>query len=102
MRSTTTPIYGPTTGALRAKPAMVPRKSPKRTKMPQSSTANPTRGQRRRMRAMPAKKAAVPFAFCLRAKKRSVFCGPMMIVRPMRKRICSRGLAWLSGAGSEV
>lgn len=42
------------------------------------------------IRISPAKKAAVPFAFCLRAKKRRVFWGPMMMVRPMRKRIYSR------------
>lgn len=41
------------------------------------------------MRASPPKKAAVPFAFCLRAKNRRVFAGPIMIVRPMRKRIYS-------------
>jgi hypothetical protein len=35
----------------------------------------------------PAKNAAVPFAFCFLAKNRNVFWGPMMIVRPMRKRI---------------
>jgi hypothetical protein len=39
------------------------------------------------MRVRPAKKAAVPRAFCLREKKRRVLWGPMMIVRPMRKRI---------------
>lgn len=38
------------------------------------------------MRVRPPKKAAVPRAFCLRAKKRRVFCGPIIIVRPMRKR----------------
>lgn len=38
----------------------------------------------------PKKKAAVPLAFCLRAKKSKVFCGPMIIVRPMRKSICFR------------
>lgn len=43
------------------------------------------------MSKSPAKKAAVPFAFCFRAKKSSVFCGPIMIVRPMRKRIYLRG-----------
>lgn len=48
------------------------------------------RGHRSRIRARPPKKAAVPFAFCFRAKKRSVFCGPMIIVRPIRKRICGR------------
>ncbi len=55
--------------------------------MPYNSTQKPIRGHLRRIRAKPPKKAAVPFAFCFRAKKRSVFWGPMMIVRPMRKRI---------------
>jgi hypothetical protein len=41
-----------------------------------------------RIRKRPAKKAAVPFSFCRRAKKRAVFWGPMIIVRPIRKRIC--------------
>lgn len=55
--------------------------------MPYSSTQNPIRGHRIRMSARPPKKAAVPFAFCLRAKKRRVLEGPMMMVRPIRKRI---------------
>lgn len=42
----------------------------------------------------PPKKAAVPRAFCLRAKKRSVFWGPIIIVRPMRKRTWAGGLAF--------
>jgi len=90
-RSTSMPMYGPTTGSPRAKPAMVPRKSPNSTTMPYASTRKPMKVHRRRMRARPTKKAAVPLAFCLRAKKRSVFCGPMMMVRPMRKRIYSGG-----------
>ncbi len=90
-RSTSMPMYGPTTGNPRAKPAMVPRKSPNSTTMPYASTRKPMKVHRRRMRARPTKKAAVPLAFCLRAKKRSVFCGPMMMVRPMRKRIYSGG-----------
>lgn len=90
--STSTPMYGPTTGAFLANPAIVPRKSPKSTMMPYNSTRKPIRGHRKRMRSRPPKNAAVPFAFCFRAKKRSVFCGPMMMVRPMRKRICESGL----------
>jgi hypothetical protein len=85
------PIYGPTTGTFRANPAIVPRKSPNKTIMPYSSTRNPMSGHRSRISASPPKKAAVPLAFCFRAKKRAVFCGPMMIVRPMRKRIYPRG-----------
>lgn len=85
--STAIPIYGPTTGTLRAKAAMVPRKSPKRTAMPYSSMQKPMSVHRRRMRTRPPKKAAVPRAFCFRAKKRRVFWGPIIIVRPMRKRI---------------
>lgn len=95
-RSTSMPIYGPTTGAFLAKPAIVPRKSPKSTAMPYNSTQKPMSGHRRRMRARPPKKAAVPLAFCFRAKKRSVFCGPMMMVRPMRNRI------WRYGARLEI
>ena len=86
-RSTTTPIHGPTTGTPLAKPAIVPRKSPNSTTIPYSSTTNPISGHRSRISASPAKKAAVPLSFCLRAKKRAVFCGPMMMVRPIRKRI---------------
>jgi hypothetical protein len=55
--------------------------------MPYASIMKPINVHRRRMRASPAKKAAVPLAFCFRAKKRSVFWGPIMIVRPIRKRI---------------
>jgi hypothetical protein len=40
-----------------------------------------------RMRNRPMKNAAVPLSFCRRAKKRRVFCGPIIIVRPIRKRI---------------
>lgn len=36
---------------------------------------------------IPAANAAVPFNFAGREKKSSVRAGPMMIVRPMRKRI---------------
>lgn len=43
--------------------------------------------QRQRIIRRPTKKAAVPFSFCLRAKKRSVLEGPIIIVRPRRKRI---------------
>lgn len=89
------PIYGPTKGIFRAKPAMVPRKSPNRMNMPYSSTRKPISGHRRRINARPAKKAAVPFALFLRAKKRSVLAGPIMIVRPIRKRIY-RGGDWLA------
>lgn len=85
--STRTPIHGPTTGMLLANPAIVPRKSPKRMKMPYNSIKNPTSGQRKRMSATPPKNAAVPLSFCRRAKKSSVFCGPMIMVRPIRKRI---------------
>lgn len=81
------PMYGPTKGTLRAKPAIVPRKSPKRMKMPYSSTRKPISGHRSRISARPAKKAAVPFALFRRAKKSSVLAGPIMIVRPIRKRI---------------
>lgn len=55
--------------------------------MPYASTMKPIKVQRKRMRASPAKKAAVPLAFCFRAKKRRVFWGPIMMVRPMRNRI---------------
>ena len=69
----------------------MPRKSPNRMKMPYNSTRNPISGQRKRMSVRPAKKAAVPLAFCLRAKKRRVLAGPIMMVRPIRKRIWGRG-----------
>jgi hypothetical protein len=72
---------------------MVPKKSPNSTMMPYSSTRNPISGHRSRMSNRPAKKAAVPLSFCLRAKKRAVLEGPIIIVRPMRKRI------WVDGQG---
>lgn len=62
-----------------------------------------------RINRSPTKKAAVPLAFCLRAKKRSVLWGPMMMVRPMRKRIYMRNrllvgcVFWcIEGSGREV
>lgn len=88
--SIATPIYGPTMGTLLAKPAIVPKKSPNRTMMPYSSMQNPISGHFIRMSASPPKNAAVPFALFLRAKNRSVFWGPMIMVRPMRKRICRK------------
>jgi hypothetical protein len=81
-------MYGPITGTFPTNPAIVPKKSPKSTKMPYSSTKKPMRGQRRRISRMPATKAAVPFSFCRRAKKRAVFWRPMIRVRPAKKRIC--------------
>lgn len=101
-RSTATPMYGPTTGALRAKAAMVPKKSPNRTMMPYSSTQKPMRGHRNKISSRPPKKAAVPLAFCLRAKKRRVLAGPMMMVRPMRKRICQEGSSLVRKGGSST
>lgn len=68
-------------------PAMVAKKSPKRTKMPYSSTTKPIRGQRIRMSRMPVRKAAVPAIFWRRAKNRSVFWRPIRRVRPQMKRI---------------
>lgn len=55
--------------------------------MPYSSMRNPTSGHRSRMSVSPPKNAAVPFALFFRAKKRRVFCGPMIMVSPIRKRI---------------
>ena len=83
-------IYGPTTGIFPANDAIVAKKSPKRTKMPYSSTTNPTRGQRNKMSRIPTMNAAVPLSFWRRAKKMKVFWGPMMRVRPIRKRIYTR------------
>jgi len=81
-------IYGPTTGIFPKKPAMVARKSPKSIKIPYNSTRKPRKVQRQRIMRRPTKKAAVPFSFCLRAKKSSVLEGPIIMVRPRRKRIC--------------
>ncbi|RDL31445.1 uncharacterized protein BP5553_09654 [Venustampulla echinocandica] len=86
-RSTATPIHGPTTGTFLANPAIVPKKSPNSIKIPYSSTRNPINGQRSRINKSPAKKAAVPLSFWRRAKKRAVFWGPIIMVRPMRNRI---------------
>ncbi len=92
---TNTPIHGPITGTFLAKPAIVPRKSPKRITIPYSSTKKPTKAQRMRMRKRPRKKAAVPLSFCFRAKKARVFWGPIIIVRPRRKRIWVSIRDWL-------
>lgn len=83
-------MYGPTTGTLLAKPAIVPKKSPNRTMIPYSSMQNPISGHFIKMSDSPPKNAAVPFALFFRAKNRSVFCGPMIMVRPIRKRICCK------------
>lgn len=78
------------------------RKSPKRINRPYSSIRKPVRGQRRRIRRMPAANAAVPFSFWRREKKAMVFWSPMMRVRPIRKRIWS-GLVWIGlGWGFQV
>jgi hypothetical protein len=66
---------------------MVTRKSPKRMNRPYNSIRNPVKGQRKRMRRIPAAKAAVPLSFWGRVKKTNVFWTPMMRVRPIRKRI---------------
>lgn len=87
-----TPIHGPTTGIFLANPSIVPKKSPNKIMIPYSSTKKPTNAQRIRMRNRPRKKAAVPLSFCLRAKKARVFWGPIMRVRPIRKRICEKGI----------
>lgn len=85
--STAAPMYGPITGMFLANPAIVPKKSPNKTNIPYSSTMKPTKAHRMRMRKRPRKNAAVPLNFCGRAKKASVFRGPIMIVRPIRNRI---------------
>jgi hypothetical protein len=65
--------------------------------MPYISMTKPKKGQRRRMSEIPTRKAAVPFHFWRRAKKTAVFWGPIIRVRPIRKRI------WRVGAlGSGV
>lgn len=46
-----------------AKPAIVPKKSPNKITMPYSSTMNPTKAQRMRIKKRPRKKAAVPLNF---------------------------------------
>lgn len=79
--------YGLTTGTFPTNPAIVAMKSPKSTKMPYSSMSKPVNGHFRKMMAMPSRKAAVPFNFWRRAKKARVLRGPIIMVRPMRKRI---------------
>lgn len=85
--STIAPIYGPIIGMFLAKPAIVPRKSPNKTNMPYNSTRNPVNGHLMRISASPAKNAPVPLSFCFRAKNTIVFCGPIIIVNPIKKRI---------------
>ena len=73
-----------------ANAAIVAKKSPKSTKIPYVSTINPTNGHFRKIRRIPAMKAAVPLSFCVRAKNRKVFWKPMIRVRPMRNNIFIR------------
>ena len=80
-------IYGPITGTLLTKPAIVIRKSPNRTSMPYSSIMKPMKAHRIRISDIPATKATVPFHFCLRAKNATVLVVPMMSVRPIRNNI---------------
>lgn len=87
MTSSARAMYGPMTGTLPTNPAMVAMKSPNRTRMPYSSMMKPKNAQRIRISVMPKAKAAVPFHFCLRAKKATVLVVPIMRVRPIRKRI---------------
>lgn len=68
-------------------PAIVAKKSPNRTKMPYSSIKKPMKVQRMKIRIMPTAKASVPCHFCRRAKKSAVLAGPIIRVRPIRKRI---------------
>jgi len=56
-------------------------------KRPYSSIKKPVKGQRRRMRIIPAVNAAVPFNFCGREKNATVFWTPIISVKPIRKRI---------------
>lgn len=84
----------------RAKLPIVPRKSPNRIKIPYNSMQNPISGHRNKISSRPRKNAAVPLAFCFRAKKRRVLWGPMMMVRPMRKRIWIRQSFLGGGNGS--
>lgn len=79
--------HGPTTGTFPAYPPIVTKKSPNSTAIPYSSTQNPISAHRSKMSMMPATKAAVPLSLFRRAKKSTVFCGPMIRGRPMRKRI---------------
>lgn len=63
------------------------RKSPNRMNSPYNSIKKPVNGQRKRMRRIPAEKAAVPLSFWGREKKTRVLWRPMMRVKPIRKRI---------------
>ncbi|POS81180.1 hypothetical protein DHEL01_v200451 [Diaporthe helianthi] len=84
----TSPMYGPTIGALLAKAAIVPKKSPNNTMIPYNSMQKPIRGHRNNMRMSPPKNAAVPLAFCFLAKKSSVFCGP--IIMPDKPKVSTK------------
>jgi hypothetical protein len=59
----------------------------------------PINAQRIRMSDMPATNASVPFHFCFRAKKATVFVVPIMSVRPIMKRIYSEVLGRLLFVG---
>ena len=81
-------MYGPTMGMFPANDAIVDRKSPNKTNMPYNSTTKPTKAHLNRISIMPVANAAVPLSFWRRAKNNSVFCTPIMMVSPTRKRIC--------------
>ena len=75
---------------------MVIKKSPKRINSPYSSIRKPVSVQRKRIRKMPQRKAAVPWSFWRRVKKAIVFWRPIIRLRPMRKRIYFVRLGWVS------
>ena len=71
---------------------------PKRLRKPNISTNTPMVGHLRKTRRIPPKKQTVPRSLFLRAKKKNVFCGPMMRKRPPRKRTCMCVCACICGS----
>lgn len=78
---------GPITGKERKNRTMVPKKSPKRYKIPTASTLKPMNEYFNNMRQIPEKKNKVALIFVGRAKKYMVRDGPMMSTTPIMKRM---------------
>ncbi|GEQ67293.1 hypothetical protein JCM33374_g957 [Metschnikowia sp. JCM 33374] len=74
---------GPITGNDLRNRTIVPKKSPKRNKIPTDSTANPMKERFIKMRMMPPKKKSVGFILVGRAKKYMVRAGPMISTTPI-------------------
>lgn len=78
---------GPIIGKDLRNSTIVPKKSPKRNKIPMDSTPNPMKECLVKMRMMPPKKKSVGFIFVGRAKKYIVLDGPIISTTPMMNKM---------------